>query len=71
MGGLAPYAPRQLNPVITAVRVDAPPGVAPSILPAILSAWIPPDVPPQNYPPQPYRTKLTLRLGRSRGFIIT
>jgi hypothetical protein len=65
-GGAQPYVRGMLNPVVTGVRVDQPPGSR-TIPPGILSAWLPQELPP----PSRYRLKVTVRLGRSRAVVIT
>jgi len=55
---------------LKSVRVDAT-SRPPSSLPIILQAWAPPEPIAANFPPRPYKQRITVRLGRGRAFIIS
>jgi hypothetical protein len=65
-GNAQPYGYGLLDPTLSAVRVDNPPGMQTPQWPTIVAAWM-----VQDFPVQPnYKLKITVRIGRSRAVVI-
>jgi hypothetical protein len=72
IGSAQPYGRRIANEALFGLTATQPiAGVRQAIGNTIISAWVPPDPIAALYPPNPYKTKITVRIGRSQGIIIT
>jgi hypothetical protein len=71
IGSAQPYTARITNEALFASPPQVPIDQRDVTAKLILDAWTPPDPIAANYPPQPYRQRVTVRLGRGRAFIIS